>query len=99
MIFLEVDPVAREVPSGHGLTSLPIAQAWAKALAGKAVFNGAGANNDAWKSEVKETNDALVAAGIDSIYVEFPGKGLIVREGFDESIFFDFWLRHCVETV
>lgn len=67
---------------------------WAKALAGRAVFNGVGANDDGWKSDVKATHDALVAAGIDSVYVEFAGQRHIVNEAFDEKVFFDFWTKH-----
>ncbi len=67
---------------------------WAKALAGRAVFNGVGASDDGWKSDVKATHDALVAAGIDSVYVEFAGQRHIVNEAFDENVFFDFWIKH-----
>ncbi len=68
--------------------------AWAKALAGKAVFNGVGENDNDWKSEVKETHDALVSVGIDSVYVEFPGQGHSARAGFDKNVLFDFWTNH-----
>ncbi|MBI2940346.1 MAG: hypothetical protein HYY04_07880 [Chloroflexi bacterium] len=68
--------------------------AWARALAGRAVFNGVGSNDDGWKSEVKATHDALVAAGVESVYVEFAGQGHIVGEAFDESVFFEFWATH-----
>lgn len=68
--------------------------AWAKALAGKAIFNGVGENDVGWKSAVEATHDALVALGIDSVYVEFPGQGHVVNEAFDESILVDFWLKH-----
>ena len=68
--------------------------AWARALAGHAVFNGVGANDLAWKDNAKDTNDALVAAGIDSVYVEFANQAHVVNEAFDESIFFDFWAKH-----
>jgi predicted esterase len=68
--------------------------AWTKALAGRAVFNGVGANDGDWQPEVKETHDALAAAGIESVYVEFAGEGHIVGADFDESVFFDFWAKH-----
>ena len=67
---------------------------WAKALAGKAVFNGVGENDNDWKPEVKETHDGLVSVGIDSVYVEFPGQGHSARDGFNKSVLFDFWLKH-----
>lgn len=68
--------------------------AWGKALAGKAVFNGVGENDENWKSEVRETHDALVGSGIDSVYVEFPGQGHSAREGFNKKVLFDFWMKH-----
>ncbi len=40
---------------------------WAKALAGHSIFNGVGAHDDGWKSQVKATHEALVAAGIESV--------------------------------
>ena len=39
-------------------------------------------------------DEALTAAGIESQYVEFPGRGHSFRNGFDASVFFDFWLAH-----
>ncbi|MBI4580257.1 MAG: hypothetical protein HY718_11180 [Planctomycetes bacterium] len=68
--------------------------AWASALAGRPVFNGVGANDADWKAGVKATHEALVAAGVESVYVEFAGQGHIVDEAFDESVFFDFWAKH-----
>ena len=67
---------------------------WAKALAGKSVFNGVGENDNDWKPEVKETHDALVSVGIDSVYGEFPGQGHSARDGFDKNVLFDFWTKH-----
>lgn len=67
---------------------------WTTALAGRAVFNGVGANDDGWKSDGKATHDTLVAAGIDSVYVEFASQRHIVNEDFDENVFFNFWTRH-----
>lgn len=67
---------------------------YTNALFGKAVFNGVGANDFDWKPDVMEIHEALLAAGIDSVYVEFPGESHIVSEEFDESIFFEFWMRH-----
>ena len=72
---------------------------WEKALAGRAVFNGVGEYDDAWKPEVRETHDALVGVGIESIYVEFPGQGHTAREGFDKGILFDFWMKHSSNSV
>ena len=68
--------------------------AWAKALAGRAVFNGVGEDDDAWKPEVRETHDALLGVGIDSVYVEFPGQDHTAREGLDKNVLFDFWMKH-----
>ena len=68
--------------------------AWAKALKGHAVLNGVGANDDEWLAEVRETHNALLAAGVQSVYVEFPGQGHSVSEAFDESVFFEFWAKH-----
>lgn len=67
---------------------------WAKALASRPVFNGVGANDDGWKSDVKATHKALVAAGIESVYVEFAGQKHIINEAFDKNVFFDFWTKH-----
>ncbi len=67
---------------------------WAEALAGRAVFNGVGALDGDWKSEVIATHNALAAAGIESVFVEFAGQGHALRAALDESVFFDFWARH-----
>jgi predicted esterase len=67
---------------------------WAEALAGRAVFNGVGANDDNWKLEVIGTHNALAAAGVESVFVEFAGQGHIVSSAFDESVFLDFWATH-----
>ncbi len=67
---------------------------WAEALAGRAVFNGVGANDDAWKPEVIATHNALAAAGVESVFVEVAGQGHVLTAAFDESVFFDFWSSH-----
>jgi enterochelin esterase-like enzyme len=67
---------------------------WVDALLGQAVFNGGGELDVFWQSEVEAINEALTAAGIESQYVEFPGRGHSFRNGFDASVFFDFWLAH-----
>jgi len=69
-------------------------QVWVDALSGRAVFNGVGELDVFWQPEVEAINKALTAAGIESQYVEFPGRGHSLRNGFDASIFFDFWLSH-----
>ncbi|MBI4319750.1 MAG: hypothetical protein HY675_14775 [Chloroflexi bacterium] len=69
-------------------------EAWTKALAGHAVFNGVGAKDDDWLAEVRATHAALVAAGVESVYAEFPGQSHSVDEDFDESVFFEFWANH-----
>lgn len=68
-------------------------EAWAKALAGRPVFNGVGANDLDWKPDVKAQHDALVAMGTDSVYVEFPDQGHTANQTFDNSVLFDFWVR------
>ncbi len=68
--------------------------AWARALAGHAVFNGVGENDSGWKAKVKATHEALLAEGIESFYVEFAGEGHGVSAAFDENVFFDFWDAH-----
>lgn len=67
--------------------------AWAEAFKSLAVFNGVG-SEDGWKPDVKATHDALVAGGVESVYVEFAGEGHGVSDAFDESVFFEFWLSH-----
>ena len=67
---------------------------WAESLKGRSVFNGVGASDEDWIPGVKATRDGLVEAGIDSVYMEFPGQGHIVSDEFDESIFFEFWMGH-----
>ena len=67
---------------------------WAEALAGRAVFNGVGADDLEWKPEVQLTHDALAGLGIESVFVEFIGEGRIVSTDFDESVFFEFWAAH-----
>ena len=66
----------------------------ASALAGKSVFNGVGEEDTSWQPYVSQTQEKLVALGIDSTYVEFEGQGHVLTEAFDETIFFDFWLSH-----
>ncbi len=58
------------------------------------MFNGVGADDDRWKPDVKATHDTLVAAGIESVFVEFAGEGHTVGSEFDESVFFEFWAKH-----
>jgi predicted esterase len=66
----------------------------AAALGERPVFNGVGELDDEWRPSVKATHDALVAAGANSIYVEFPGEGHRPSDAFDESVLFDFWGSH-----
>ncbi len=63
-------------------------------LAGKAVFNGLGENDTDWFGPVNATHDGLLEAGIESVYIEFPGDGHRLSPEFDESVFFDFWANH-----
>lgn len=64
---------------------------WARALCGHAVFNGVGALDEDWKSDVRATHEGLLSAGITSAYVEFEGQKHSLNEAFDETVFFDFW--------
>ncbi|MBI3181520.1 MAG: hypothetical protein HYZ28_05200 [Myxococcales bacterium] len=68
----------------------------AKALAcrGRAVFNGVGELDEGWKQLVRDAHAALLEAGVDSIYVEFPGETHRLSDAFDEGLFFDFWGNH-----
>ena len=68
--------------------------AWSNVLAGRAVFNGVGANDVNWRPEVIATHNALAAAGVESVFVEFPGQGHILTGATDETVFFDFWNSH-----
>ena len=65
----------------------------AEALGDRLVFNGVGANDIGWKTGVMATHDTLVAAGVESVYVEFAGQDHQVSPAFDESVFFEFWAR------
>lgn len=64
------------------------------ALGGKAVYNGAGENDESWNEAAQAMDAYLTGLGIDSIFVEFEGQGHSVDESFDETVFFDFWLAH-----
>lgn len=67
---------------------------WTAALAGRAVFNGVGEFDEDWKPDVRATHDALAAAGIGSVYVEFQGAGHRLSEEIDANLFYDFWSAH-----
>lgn len=79
-------------PGLFPITTKP--EEWAKALGRRPVFNGVGANDLDWKPDVKAQHDALVAMRIDSVYVEFPGQGHTANQTFDNSVLFDFWVKH-----
>ena len=64
---------------------------WAQVLAGRAVFNGVGSFDAEWRAEVIATHNALAAAGIESVFVEFPGQGHIPGPGFDSRPLRAFW--------
>ena len=66
-------------------------EGWREQLAGKAVFNGVGENDTEWKPYVQATHEGLLEAGIESVYVEFPGDGHRLSVEFDETVFFEFW--------
>jgi hypothetical protein len=65
-----------------------------RALAGRAVFNGVGAFDDAWKAEAIATHNTLASAGVESIFVEFPLAGHTLDEALDPSAMFGFWESH-----
>ena len=65
-----------------------------RTLGGRAVFNGVGGRDGAWKPEVIATHNALAAAGIESTYVEFPGEGHVLSATFNPGPLYDFWERH-----
>lgn len=65
-----------------------------RTLAGRAVFNGVGALDSAWRAEVIGTHNALASAGVESVFVEFPGAGHVLNETLDPSGFFEFWAAH-----
>lgn len=67
-----------------------------KALAcrSRPVLNGVGELDDGWRELVRETHALLLEAGVDSVYVEFPGETHRLSEAFDEGVFFDFWGKH-----
>lgn len=69
-------------------------EVWKEKLAGRVVFNGVGAFDSDWKSEVIATHNSLVVAGVSSMFVEFPGQPHIITEAFDERVFLDFWQSH-----
>ncbi len=65
------------------------------ALRGRAVFNGVGALDDEfWHKGVRDAHEALTAAGVDSVYVEFAGQGHGAGPGFPKDELFAFWSRH-----
>ncbi len=68
------------------------AAALTAAMAGRAVFNGVGALDEGWKQEVRATHETLRAAGVKSVYVEFPNQGHTAGANFDGTIFVEFWL-------
>jgi predicted esterase len=68
--------------------------ATALACRGRAVFNGVGELDDGWKALVRESHQALLDAGVDSVYVEFPGETHRLSEKFNGGVFFDFWAKH-----
>jgi predicted esterase len=69
-------------------------EVWAERFAGRAVFNGVGAADAAWRAEVMATHNALAAAGVESVFVEFARQGHVTDATFDPSPFFEFWGRH-----
>ncbi|MBI3074533.1 MAG: hypothetical protein HYY84_20665 [Deltaproteobacteria bacterium] len=64
------------------------------ALGNRPVLNGVGELDDEWRPSVKATHDALVDAGANSIYVEFPGGRHRPSAAFDETVLFAFWASH-----
>ena len=67
------------------------------ALRGKAVFNGIGERDDEfWHKGVRDAHEQLIAAGIESVYVEFPGQGHGAGPAFPREQLFEFWVKHSV---
>jgi len=64
------------------------------ALSDKAVFNGVGELDSGWVAAVEATHNQLVSLGIDSTHEVFEGQGHLPNQGFDETIFYEFWLAH-----
>ena len=69
-------------------------EVWAEILAGRAVLNGVGEFDVDWRPEVMATHNALAAAGIESVYVEFPRQGHVAIPEFDSSALRAFWEAH-----
>ena len=64
-------------------------------LKGKAVFNGVGARDDEfWHKGVRDAHDMLTQAGVESLYVEFPGQGHSPGPGFPKELLVNFWVAH-----
>ncbi len=64
-------------------------------LRGRAVFNGIGQLDDAfWHQGVRDAHELLLAAGVDSVYVEFVGQGHGAGPGFPKDQLFAFWMTH-----
>lgn len=65
------------------------------ALRGKAVFNGVGElDDDGWHKGVRDANEALTSAGVESVYVEFAGQRHGAGEGFPRDLLVEFWVKH-----
>lgn len=78
-----------------GEFQMNVTSAQLRPLAGKAVFNGVGENDDAfWHKGVRDAHSMLLAAGVDSVYVEFPGQGHSANASFPKDVLFDFWIAH-----
>lgn len=67
---------------------------WLTALAGRAVLNGAGALDGEWRTEVIMTHNALAAAGVESVYLEFAGQGHIPNQTFNAGALRQFGASH-----
>lgn len=66
-------------------------------LKGKAVFNGVGELDDeGWHKGVRDAHEALVAAGVESVYVEFKGQRHGAGEGFPKDLLVEFWVKHSI---
>ena len=65
-----------------------------RVLAGRSVFNGVGSLDAAWRPEVIGTHNALVRAGIESVFVEFPLEGHVLNVTLRPEPMFEFWSSH-----
>ncbi len=63
------------------------------AFTGKAAFLAVGAeDSNTWRSSARSLHQRLQSLGLRSEHLELPGEGHILNEGFDSTVFYNFWL-------